>query len=108
LIQMLEHPQRLLNAQQQRVAELDWQIARESNYDGHKVAKGLGPTTFASLEREAIDWHRFTNRKQIGSYIGCCPSEYSTGPRQKLGSIDRQGNRRMRTLLVEAVWRFKK
>ena len=108
LIEMLEHHQRLLSAQQQRIAELDWQIARESNYDGCKVAKGLGPTTFASLEREAIDWHRFTNRKQIGSYIGCCPSEYSTGPRQKLGSIDRQGNRRMRTLLVEAVWRLKK
>jgi hypothetical protein len=72
------------------------------------VAKGFGPTTFASLEREAIDWQRFQNRKQIGSYIGCCPSEFSTGNKQKLGSIDRQGNRRMRTLLVEAVWRLKK
>src|SRR5436190_1402615 len=84
------------------------EIAQESNYDGGKVAKGLGPTTFASLEREAIDWNRFANRKQIGSYIGCCPSEFSTGSKQKLGSIDRQGNRRMRTLMVEAVWRLKK
>ena len=108
LIQMLEHHQRLLSAQQQRIAELDWQIAQQSNYDGGKVAKGLGPTTFASLDREAIDWNRFSNRKQIGSYIGCCPSEFSTGNKQKLGSIDRQGNRRMRTLLVEAVWRLKK
>ena len=108
LIQMLEHHQRLLSAQQQRIAELDWQIAQQSNYHGGKVAKGLGPTTFASLEREAIDWNRFSNRKQIGSYIGCCPSEFSTGNKQKLGSIDRQGNRRMRTLLVEAVWRLKK
>jgi transposase len=108
LIQMLEHHQRLLSAQQQRIAELDWQIAQQSNYHGGKVAKGLGPTTFASLDREAIDWNRFSNRKQIGSYIGCCPSEFSTGNKQKLGSIDRQGNRRMRTLLVEAVWRLKK
>jgi len=105
---MLEHHQRLLSAQQQRIVELDWQIARESHYDGSKVAKGLGSTTFASLEREAIDWQRFQNRKQIGSYTGCCPSEFSTGNKQKLGSIDRQGNRRMRTLLVEAVWRLKK
>jgi transposase len=108
LVGMLEHHQRLLGAQQQRIAELDSEIAQESNYDGGKVAKGLGPTTFASLEREAIDWNRFANRKQIGSYIGCCPSEFSTGSKQKLGSIDRQGNRRMRTLLVEAVWRLKK
>ena len=108
LIQMLEHHQRLLIAQQHRIAQLEWEIARESSYDGRKVAKGLGQTTFDSLEREAIDWNRFGNRKQMGSYIGCCPSEFSTGPNQKLGSIDRIGNRRMRTLLVEAVWRLKK
>jgi len=108
LIQMLEHHQRLLIAQQHRITELEWEIARESSYDGRKVAKGLGQTTFDSLEREAIEWNRFSNRKHIGSYIGCCPSEFSTGPNQKLGSIDRIGNRRMRTLLVEAVWRLKK
>jgi transposase len=108
LIEMLEHHQRLLITQQRRIAELDREIARESNYDGRKVAKGLGQTTFASLQWEAIDWQRFRNRKQMGSYIGCCPSEFSTGSRQKLGSIDRLGNRRMRTLLVEAVWRLKK
>ena len=108
LIQMLEHHQRLLIAQQHRIAELEWEIARESTYNGRKVAKGLGQTTFDSLEQEAIDWNRFANRRHVGSYIGCCPSEFSTGRNQKLGSIDRIGNRRMRTLLVEAVWRLKK
>ncbi len=108
LIGMLQHHQRLLIAQQKRIAELEREIARDSNYDAGKVAKGLGQTTFDSLQREAIDWKRFGNAKQIGSYIGCCPSEFSTGSNQKLGSIDRMGNRRMRTLLVEAVWRLKK
>ena len=108
LIEMLEHHQRLLIAQQRRINQLEEQMARESNYDARKVAKGLGETIFVSLQREAIDWKRFGNPKQIGSYIGCCPSEFSTGSNQKLGSIDRMGNRRMRTLLVEAVWRLKK
>lgn len=108
LIQMLEHHQRLLIAQQHRIVELEWELARESTYDSRKVAKGLGQTTFDSLEQEAIDWNRFANRRHVGSYIGCCPSEFSTGRNQKLGSIDRIGNRRMRTLLVEAVWRLKK
>jgi transposase len=107
LIEMLEHHQRLLIAQQKRIAVLEREIVQESNYDPRKVAKGLGQTTFVSLQREAMDWKRFGNAKQIGSYIGCCPSEFSTGPSQKLGSIDRMGNRRMRTLLVEAVWRLK-
>ncbi len=108
LIGMLDHHQRLLIAQQRRIAELEREIAQESKYDANKVAKGLGQTTFDSLQREAIDWKRFGNRKQIGSYIGCCPSEFSTGGNQRLGSIDRMGNRRMRTLLVEAVWRLQK
>jgi len=108
LIEMLEHHQRLLIAQQRRINQLEREIVRESNYDARKVAKGLGETTFVSLQREAIDWKRFGNAKQIGSYIGCCPCEFSTGSNQKLGRIDRMGNRRMRTLLVEAVWRLKK
>jgi transposase len=108
LVEMLEHHQRLLIAQQRRITELERAIARESNYDPRQVAKGLGETTFVSLQREAIDWKRFGNRKAIGSYIGCCPCEFSTGSNQRLGSIDRMGNRRMRTLLVEAVWRLKK
>ena len=46
LIEMLEHHQRLLNAQQRRINQLEAQIARESNYDALKVAKRLGETTF--------------------------------------------------------------
>jgi len=107
LIGMLEHHQRMLIAQQRRITELEREIVRESDYDPRKVAKGLGQTSFDSLQREAIQWTRFKSRKQIGSYIGCCPSEFSTGANQRLGSIDRMGNRRMRTLLVEAVWRLK-
>jgi len=59
-----------------------------------------------SLDGEVCDWGRFNNRKQIGSYTGCCPGEHSSGGKRLLGSIDRMGNGRVRTLLVEAVWRF--
>jgi transposase len=108
LVQMLEHHQKLLITQQRRIAELSRQIISESQYDRAKVAKGLGPLSFACVQQEAIDWERFANRNQVGSYLGACSSEFSTGPNQKLGSIDRLGNRRMRSLLVEAIWRFKK
>jgi transposase len=49
---------------------------------------GLGDLTAALLQGEVIDWHRFKNRKHAGSYIGCSPSEYSTGEGQILGNID--------------------
>jgi len=68
--------------------------------------KGLGELTLATLEGEVCDWARFSNRKQIGSYTGCCPGEHSSGGKRRVGSIDRMGNGRVRALLVEAVWRF--
>ena len=70
------------------------------------LPKGLGEITTVSLDGEVCDWGRFYNRKQIGSYTGCCPGEHSSGGKRMLGSIDRMGNGRVRTLLVEAVWRF--
>lgn len=70
------------------------------------LPKGLGEITAVTLDGEVCDWDRFSNRKQIGSYTGCCPGEHSSGGKRLLGSIDRMGNGRVRTLLVEAVWRF--
>ena len=37
------------------------------------LPKGLGALTFVTLEGEVCDWGRFSNRKQLGSYTGCCP-----------------------------------
>jgi transposase len=68
--------------------------------------KALGEITLVTLDGEVCAWERFSNRKQIGSYTGCCPGEHSSGGKRRLGSIDRMGNGRVRTLLVEAVYRF--
>jgi len=70
------------------------------------LPKGLGEITTVTLDGEGCDWGRFNNRKAIGSYTGCCPGEHSSGGKQRMGSIDRMGNGRVRCLLVEAVWRL--
>lgn len=70
------------------------------------IPKGLGELTVVTLDGEVCDWHRFPNRKAIGSCTGCCPGEHSSGGKRRLGSIDRMGNGRVRAMLVEAVWRF--
>ena len=71
-----------------------------------QVPTGLGALTVSLVEGEVCDWQRFTHRKAIGSYTGCCPSEHSSGGVQRFGHIDRHGNAHVRTLLVEAVWRL--
>ena len=70
--------------------------------------KALGQLTLVTLDGEVCDSARFSNRKQIGSYTGCCPGEHSSGGKRRVGSIDRMGNGKVRTVLVEAVWRFLK
>jgi len=49
------------------------------------------------------DASRFPRGKQVASYLGLIPREHSSGGRQKLGAISKQGNRFMRQLLVEAA-----
>jgi transposase len=39
----------------------------------------------------------------VASYLGLIPREESSGGRQKLGAITKQGNRLLRALLVEAA-----
>ncbi len=46
---------------------------------------------------------RFPRSRQLVSYWGLNPREHSSGGRQRLGSISKQGNTRMRWLLVEAA-----
>jgi len=67
---------------------------------------GLGKLTYEVLEREVADWHRFENRRQVASYTGMCPREDSSAQRRFQGSINKHGNPRVRTVLVEASWRL--
>jgi transposase len=46
------------------------------------------------------DISRFPRGKQVASYLGLIPREHSSGGRQRLGAITKQGNR---MLLVEAA-----
>ncbi len=80
--------------------------ASEAAPTGKVRPKGLGELSYAIITSEVGDWNRFKNRGQPGSFIGCCPSEYSSGESQKMGEIDRMGSSRIRTTLVEAAWRI--
>ena len=70
------------------------------------LPKGIGPLTEQILSREACDWHRFKNRRQVSSYLGLCPSENSSGPRQHQGHLNKCGNPRLRWALCELAWRL--
>jgi transposase len=70
------------------------------------LPKGLGRLTEQILQREACDWNRFQNRRQVSSYLGLCPSENSSGARHHQGHISKHGNPRLRWVLCELAWRL--
>src|ERR1700674_1043562 len=64
---------------------------------------GVGPLTALAFVLIIGTPGRFRRGKQLGSYIGLTPSEDSSGGRQRLGHISKQGNALLRFLLVEAA-----
>ena len=64
---------------------------------------GVGPVTSMAFVLTMGDVSRFQRGKQVASYLGLIPREYSSGGKQRLGSISKQGNRFLRMLLVEAA-----
>jgi len=63
---------------------------------------GVGPVTSLAFVLTLGPVDRFVRSKQVVSYLGLNPREHSSGGRQRLGSISKQGNPMMRSLLVEA------
>lgn len=104
ILELLTKLRTLILAMQEQLAELDAHLL--ARVKDQPRPKGLGDLSLATIDGEVCDWKRFSNRKQVGSYTGCCPGEHSSGNARRLGAIDRMGNGRVRALLVEAVWRF--
>jgi len=63
---------------------------------------GIGPVTSLAFVLMVGPVHRFERSKQLVSYLGLNPSEHSSGGKQRLGAISKQGNPMLRGLLVEA------
>ena len=64
---------------------------------------GVGPLTALAYVLIIGTPTRFAGAKQIGSYVGLIPTEDSSGGKQRLGHISKQGSSLLRFLLVEAA-----
>lgn len=67
---------------------------------------GIGPLGFELVRRELGEGQRFKNRRAVGSFIGLCASEASTGMSRQQGPVTKHGNPRLRAILVELAWRL--
>ena len=97
----------LLEMLKQQIGKLDEAVQQAA--EEHPQAKllmtqpGVGPNTALAFVLTMGDVSRFPRGKQVASYLGLIPREESSGGRQKLGAISKQGNQLVRSLLVEAA-----
>jgi transposase len=64
---------------------------------------GVGPITALATDVFVGDPARFLDGKALASYVGMIPREYSSGKRQRLGALSKQGNPFLRFLWCEAA-----
>ena len=90
-----------------RIAPLDAAVAAaaEQNAEARLLMThpGVGPVVSLAYVLAIGHWQRFARGKQVASYLGLIPAEASTGGKQRLGKITKQGNPMLRWLLVEAA-----
>ena len=101
--------QRLLTALGQQAAEIaalnrqvDEEVKRRPAAVRLMTHPGVGPVTSLAFVLIIGPVERFERSKQVVSYLGLNPQEHSSGGKQRLGAISKQGNPMMRSLLVEA------
>jgi transposase len=61
---------------------------------------GIGPIVATALIAEVGDWKAFSSGRNLAAWIGLVPKQHSTGGKNRLGGISKQGNRYLRWLLV--------
>ena len=99
LLHMLDQTDASLQQFDQAVNE---QASRNESAVRLMTHPGIGPVTSLAFVLIVGPVVRFQRSKQLVSYLGLNPQEHSSGGRQKLGAISKQGNPMLRGLLVEA------
>jgi transposase len=96
----------LLDSMNPTIEELTAAVEREARKRPEVLRlmthPGVGPLTALAYVLIIGTPTRFQRGKQIGTYVGMIPSEDSSGGKQRLGHISKQGNSLLRFLLVEA------
>lgn len=69
-----------------------------------RTIPGVGPRLAEAIVALLDNPHRFRKATEVSDYLGMVPKQLSSAETERLGRITRQGNRVVRSLLVEVAW----
>jgi transposase len=98
-----EHTERLQRLEQELHAQVQtWRMAPV--VEALQALRGVQFTVAVTTVAELGDLTRFDNPKQLMSYLGLTPADYSAGERRRQGHITKTGNSHARRALIEGAW----
>jgi transposase len=71
-----------------------------------RTVPGVGPITAMTFRVELHEPKRFEDGGQVARMIGLAPQVLQSGPTRREGRLLKSGNARLRTVLIEAAWRW--
>ena len=91
-----------LHAVQIEISGLDKRIIQihRTNANRLETIPGFGVILLTAVVATMTDPRAFRTRREFAAWIGLVPRQNSTGGKQRLGSISKQGDRYLRRLLV--------
>jgi transposase len=66
--------------------------------------RGVGLNGAWLLVRELFGWRKPKNRRELAALVGLTPTPYQSGTSAREQGISKAGNRRLRSMLVELAW----
>lgn len=110
----LESHLRELDFLQKELREVDVRMKRMASENGQrrtmaclKSVPGVGQVVAASFCHELFRPERFARGEEVASYIGLAPMVRHSGEKTPRGRIAPVGQRRLRSLLIEAAWMWR-
>jgi transposase len=101
-----EHTARLQRLEEELQEQVQtWRLAPV--VDALQGLRGVQFTVAVTTVAELGDLTRFENPRQLMSYLGLTPSEYSSGERRRPGGITKTGNTHARRALIEGAWAYR-
>lgn len=97
----LEHLNKLIAEVESKLDEL---ASDNKSIKILRSVSGIGPRLAETIAAFIDEPHRFKNGKQVGSYAGLTPRQYQSGNMDRQGKISGQGNKLLRSMLVEVSW----
>jgi transposase len=104
LLGMLKHAQKellVLNKKIEKIVK-----AGDCSTTAQKIERltGIGTLTAGIIATEVADFAAFDNSAAFSAYCCLVPGERSSGDTKRRGPVVKNGNRRLKKILVEAAW----